>query len=86
MPIKSKRARSRARQIEGLPEDAYTFFTDGPFFSGEAFERRTTEATREGLWRKHREEIIRRYTVDCPPGTDPRTWGEIIFEGAGDEP
>ena len=82
MPVKSKRARSRMRQIEGLSEAAFTFFSYGPFFDGEEYELRTTPEERERAWGKHREEIITRYRAE---GHDGWFWGQFLYEGAGDD-
>jgi hypothetical protein len=63
---------------DGLSEDAYMFFSSGPFFEGEDFEARTSESERKATWLKHREAIIERYHREHPEQHDRKTWGETL--------
>ena len=82
----NRRRRNRVRQaVNGLPEVAYQYFGDGPFFEGEDFEKQTTEAARDALWREHRENIIARWHDEHPQHGHLCTWGETLesMKGAG---
>ena len=82
----NRRRRNRFRQaVNGLSEAAYHFFGDGPIFDGEVFEKRTTEAERDDLWREHRKDIIARWHDEHPQHSDLHTWGETVegMKGAG---
>jgi hypothetical protein len=75
MPIRSKRAR---QSVGELTEAAFYFFSIGPFFDGEDYELRTTEAERVAAWKVHKAAIIERYRGE---GHVDRTWGEILEGG-----
>lgn len=77
MPLRKRRAGVR-QFVGGLSEAAYHFFGDGPFFDGEDFEKRTTEAERDALWRGHREGVIARWHDEHPQHGHLCAWGETL--------
>lgn len=58
---RTKRTRDRAMGAGGVTEDAYEFYSAGPFFGGEDFERGKTEEELKAFWLKHRAAIMDRY-------------------------
>lgn len=80
-----RRSRNRAT-VNGIAEDAHAFFSTGPFFSGERFERETTEAERKEIWQRHRQQIIDRFRAERPELSHLKTWGEEVerLKGAAD--
>jgi hypothetical protein len=59
MAIRPKKEIQR-RSSEGITEDAYQYYSSGPFFGGEDFEKGKTEEELKAFWNKHRQAIMDR--------------------------
>lgn len=60
----SRKTTPRRTKAQGLTLAAYIYFSSGTFFEAEHFEEETSEAERAALWRRHRSEILRRYSEE----------------------
>jgi hypothetical protein len=63
MPVRPKKLFMK-RGAEGVSEDAYEYYTFGPFFDGEDWAKNKTPDELQAFWNKHRQAIMDRYLAD----------------------
>lgn len=65
MPTTRKRiSRGQVIGAGGFSEDAYQYYSSGPFFGGEDFEQGKTEEELKAFWNKHRQAIMERFMAE----------------------